>query len=80
MMRTGDIFQGAPVTISDRTPELYLPTDMGRHIPVEELSMEELQRGLCQKCAGDVNVCKTCPGGCRFGREIVRRMSDGMDT
>lgn len=24
----------------------------------------------------DADVCKTCPGGCRWGRELVRRMEN----
>lgn len=74
-MRTDDIVRIYPTTL-DRTDEIYLPTDMGRPIPAKQLPTEILRRGLCQKSGGKVEVCKTCTGGCRFGREMVRRMEN----
>jgi hypothetical protein len=43
-------------------------------IPIEEHTTEDLRRAMCQKSGGNVNVCKTCQGGCRWGRELVRRL------
>ena len=75
-MRTNDIEHVYPSSF-ERTEEMYLSTDMGKHYPLDELPMEALQYAMCAKSQGKVEVCKTCPGGCRFGREMVRRMECG---
>ncbi len=62
-MRTNDIVQGSKPTAADMTPELYIRHSTLHPIPVEERSVEELRKGLCQKSAGNVNVCKNCPAG-----------------
>ena len=74
MMRCGDIRQGPKPTEMDMTPELYIRSSKMHPIPIEEHTTEDLRRAMCQKSGGDVNVCRTCPGGCRLGRELVRRM------
>lgn len=74
--RTNDIEHVYP-SAYERTEEIYLPTDMGKHYPLEELPLEALQHAMCAKSHGKVEVCKTCPGGCRFGGEMVRRMECG---
>lgn len=76
MMRCGDIRQGPGPTVMEKTEELYLPEDKMHDIPVEDMTAEQLRRGLCQKSGGRVEVCKTCPGGCRWGVEMVRRMEN----
>ena len=78
-MRTNDIEHVYPSTF-ERTEEIYLPTIMGKHYPLEELPLEALQHAMCAKSGGKVDVCKACPGGCRFGGEMVRRMEDGLDA
>ena len=74
-MRTDDIVHVYP-SAYERTEEIYLPTIMGKPYPLEELPLEALQHAMCQKSGGRVDVCKTCPGGCRWGRELVRRMEN----
>lgn len=73
-MRTNDIVMGSKPTATDMTPELYMRHNSLHPIPIEERDVKELRRGLCQKSAGNVAVCKTCPGGCCFGKELLRRM------
>lgn len=75
-MRTSDIAQIYPSTI-ERTDEMYLPTVMGKPIPVEQLTMDELRRGLCQRSGGRVDACRNCAAGCRWGREMVRKLECG---
>ena len=77
MMRCGDIRQGPDPTVIEKTEGMYLPEDKMHDIPVEDMTTEQLRRGLCQKSGGRVEVYKTCPGGCRFGGEMVRRMECG---
>lgn len=72
-MRTDDIVHVYP-SAYERTEEMYLPTDMGKPIPVEQLTMDELRRGLCQRSGGRVDACRNCAAGCRWAREMVRRM------
>lgn len=73
-MRTNDIVQGSKPTAFDMTPELYIRHSTFHPVPLEEQATEQLMRGLCQKSGGRLDVCKDCPGGCSFGRELVRRM------
>lgn len=54
-----------------RTPELYVPLRQ----TAEEMTVEHLRRGLCQKCRGDWHVCQTCPGGCSYGNRLVQVMT-----
>ena len=72
-MRTDDIVMGGRILAHMRTPEIYLPASVLMPMPVAEMTVEQLRRGLCQKSRGDVKVCVTCPGGCRWGLELVRR-------
>lgn len=74
MMRCGDIRQGARPTELDVTPGLYIRTHPDHEIPIEEHTLSDLRRGLCQKSGGHVDVCKTCAGGCRWGKELLRRL------
>lgn len=71
-MRTNDIVHVCP-SAYERTEKLYLPTNMGKPYPMEELPLEALQHAMCAKSRGRAEVCKTCPGGCRFGTEMMRR-------
>lgn len=80
MMRCGDIQQGPNPTALERTDSMYLPVDPYREIMPEEMTTDELRRGLCHRCGGRVDVCKTCAGGCRWGREMVRRMENELDA
>lgn len=73
-MRTNDIVMGSKPTAHDMTPDIYIPVNNQHPIPLEEDPTEHLMRGMCQKSGGSVDVCKTCPGGCRWGKEILRRM------
>lgn len=73
MMRVGDIAQGMRPTNVDHTPEMYLPARRNERLDPAELTDDELRRGLCAKSCGDVAVCKTCAGGCRWGVELARR-------
>lgn len=79
-MRTSDIVQGPRATAHEVTEGMYLRNTRLNPTPVEERPIEELRAAMCPKSAGNMNVCKTCPGGCRFGWEMVRRMEDGVDT
>lgn len=54
-----------------RTPELYVP----QRQTAEEMTVENLRRGLCPKCRGDWQVCQTCPGGCSYGNRLVQVMT-----
>lgn len=78
-MRTDDIVHVCP-SAYERTEEIYLPTIMGKPYPMEELPLEALQHAMCAKSGGRVEVCKACPGGCRFGRELVRRMENASQA
>lgn len=72
-MRTSDIVMGSKPTAYDMTESMYIKNNRQHPIPVEEMPTDQLMRGLCQKSRGNSDVCKTCPGGCKFGNEIVRR-------
>ena len=51
---------------------MYMPVKIGR--PVEEMTIEQLRRGLCYKSGGDLEVCRTCPGKkCRVARILLAR-------
>lgn len=54
-MRTDDIIHVYP-SAYERTEEMYLPTDMGKHYPLEELPLEALQHAMCAKSGGKVEV------------------------
>lgn len=54
-----------------RTPELYVP----QRQTAEQMTVEHLMRGLCQKSRGDWHVCQTCPGGCSYGNRLVQVMT-----
>lgn len=54
-----------------RTPELYVP----QRQTAEEMTVENLRRGLCPKCRGDWQVCQTCPGGCSYDNRLVQVMT-----
>lgn len=73
-MRTDDIEIGSYVQPYDLTPELYLPVNQDQSLLTRPT--EILRRGLCAKAGGSVAVCRSCPGGCRIGKELVRR--DGV--
>lgn len=77
-MRTDDIEVGSFVQRHDYTPNMYLPQDKAQR--VVDLPAEILRRGLCAKSAGNVKTCATCSGGCRIGRELVRREEGGRQT
>jgi hypothetical protein len=78
-MRTNDIVQGPRPTDLERTQEIYMPASRMHPLAVEEIETYDLYKGLCAKSSGNVNVCKTCPGGCRWGRELVRRLEEQPD-
>lgn len=73
-MRTDDIVQAPRAAAYEVTEGMYLRNTRLNPTPVEERPTEELRVAMCPKSAGRVEVCKTCPGGCRFGREMVRKM------
>ncbi|MGN1369964.1 MAG: hypothetical protein ACI4WX_13925, partial [Aristaeellaceae bacterium] len=54
-----------------KTHELYVPPKT----PVEEMSLEELARGMCFKSQHYIIACMECPAQCCFGRELIRRIS-----
>lgn len=70
-MRTSDIRMARGTEAF--TDNMYFSVDPSYPRKVEDMSANELRRGLCQKSGGDIAVCKTCPGGCRWGLELVRR-------
>lgn len=72
-MRITDIEQGARPTSHDITPELYIPYDRCHPRELGEYTVGELRRGLCAKSGGNLAVCRRCPGGCRWGAELIRR-------
>lgn len=53
-----------------RTHEMYVPERQ----TAEEMTVENLRRGLCPKSRGDWHVCEHCPGGCSYGRRLVQVM------
>jgi hypothetical protein len=77
-MRTDDIEVSSFVQRHDYTPSMYLPQDKAQR--VVDLPAEILRRGLCAKSAGNVQTCAACPGGCRIGRELVRREEGGTKS
>lgn len=80
MMRCGDIRQGPDPTVIEKTEGMYLPKNSCHGVSLDDMTTEKLRRGLCQKSGGRVEVCKTCPGGCRWGMELVRRMENANQT
>lgn len=76
MMRIYDIAPSPHPAGYESTEGMYLPVNSLNQIPAEEMTADELRRGLCQKSRGNVKVCVTCPGGCRWGWELVRRMEN----
>ena len=57
-----------PVNI--RTDSLYMPTN----VPIEQMTHQDLRKGLCYRCGGNLQVCiSDCPAPCAFGRELMRR-------
>ena len=72
-MRTEDIAYGGIVQNWERTPGMYLPCGERETLDLQALPESVVRRGLCAKSGGSVEVCKTCPGGCRFGAEMMRR-------
>lgn len=54
---------------SMRTHEMYLP----ERISAEQMSDDELFRGLCAKSRGRLEACETCAGKCVFGRLLLAR-------
>ena len=73
-MRTNDITQLSKPVELERTRDLYLPARLIPPMTVEELTVSDLRKGLCAKAAGNVNICRSCSGGCRWGMELVRRV------
>lgn len=74
-MRKSDIqMAGGTSNFSD---QMYLPANPLCPRKVEEMTEEELRRGLCQKSRGDARNCMSCPGGCRWGKELARRTAGG---
>lgn len=54
-----------------RTPDMYVPPRK----PVEDMTNEQLTRGMCAKSQKYLSVCLACPARCSFGRELIRRCS-----
>lgn len=54
-----------------RTDRLYVPERQ----TAEQMTVEHLKRGMCPKSRGDWHVCQSCPGGCSYGRRLVRVMT-----
>lgn len=69
-MRTSDIHMAKETCVF--TDGMYFANTLGPR-KVEDMTVEELRRGLCQKSEGSIDVCRTCPGGCRWGKELVKR-------
>lgn len=72
-MRTEDIAYGGIVQSWECTPAMYLPCRNRETLDLQAQPESVVRRGLCSKSGGNVDVCKTCPGGCRFGAEMMRR-------
>lgn len=56
-----------------RTPDMYVPPKK----PVEDMTVEQLARGMCAKSQKNLSVCLACPARCSFGRELIRRVESG---
>lgn len=59
-----------------RTHKMYVPPKT----PVEDMSFEELARGMCYKSHHYIMACMECPAQCSFGRELIRRISKNEYT
>lgn len=46
---------------------MYMP----ERTPVEQMSRQQLRLGLCPRCGGDLNICKSCGAPCRFARRLM---------
>ena len=69
-MRSDDIHREfTPADI--KTHDMYVPPKK----PVEDMTVEQLARGMCAKSRGFLSACWACPALCSFGRELIRRCS-----
>lgn len=50
-----------------RTERLYVPS----RLTAEQMTVEQLKRGLCPKSRGDWHVCEQCQGGCSYGKRLA---------
>lgn len=66
-MRTSDIWQAKQNPRYIRDENMYINEDK----PIDQMSLDELQRVLCGKANGDVLACEACETKCKFGRRIV---------
>ena len=51
-----------------RTESLYMPEKKR----LRDMTLEELRRGLCLRCDGNEDVCRSCRGQCAFGLRALK--------
>lgn len=75
-MRDTDAIMQAAGPVYHRTDTMYMPVK--RDVPVEEMTSEQLRRGLCYKSGGSLAACRACPGDkCRVARILLEREAAG---
>ena len=71
-MRSDDIhMEFTPADV--KTHDMYVPPNK----PVEDMTVEQLVRGMCAKSRMYLSACLACPARCSFGRELIRRVDGG---
>lgn len=51
-----------------RTEEMYLP----HRKRLRDMNLEETRKGLCLRCDGKEDMCRTCPGKCVYGIRALK--------
>lgn len=51
-----------------RTEEMYLP----HRKRLRDMNLEETRKGLCLRCDGKEDLCRTCPGKCVYGIRALK--------